>query len=236
MSGQDWDWKQDTQFGRNLAKSTLKNFQLAAQIRAPSFRSAARCRRSTSPSRRCRCMAMPTWRCSISMARCCRPPRPATRRALIPWPGKTRLGQPQPDAGAAGPRVRNQVRRPLGVETIAGQGTGHRQWRQSRSAFRHRRARCRLHDQDRRGRQPIHAAGAFRLQLSEGFLMGNCMAGSAIAGRRDSSGTPPCAISGLDFDTLMDRACGRLAEASARATRCGERRQVSDVPPLRATA
>ncbi|TRC93291.1 type VI secretion system membrane subunit TssM [Mesorhizobium sp. WSM4303] len=37
MSGQDWDWKQDTKFGRNLAKSTLKNFQLAAQIRAAFF-------------------------------------------------------------------------------------------------------------------------------------------------------------------------------------------------------
>lgn len=37
MSGQDWDWKQDTRFGRNLAKSTLKNFQLAAQIRAAFF-------------------------------------------------------------------------------------------------------------------------------------------------------------------------------------------------------
>lgn len=37
MSGQDWDWKQDTKFGRNLAKSTLRNFQLAAQIRAAFF-------------------------------------------------------------------------------------------------------------------------------------------------------------------------------------------------------
>ena len=37
MSGQDWDWKQDTRFGRNLSKSTLKNFQLAAQIRGAFF-------------------------------------------------------------------------------------------------------------------------------------------------------------------------------------------------------
>jgi type VI secretion system protein ImpL len=37
MSGQDWDWKQDTKFGRNLAKSTLKDFQLAAQIRGAFF-------------------------------------------------------------------------------------------------------------------------------------------------------------------------------------------------------
>lgn len=37
MSAQDWEWKQDTKFGRNLAKSTLKDFQLAAQIRAAFF-------------------------------------------------------------------------------------------------------------------------------------------------------------------------------------------------------
>ncbi|UVK38463.1 type VI secretion system membrane subunit TssM [Mesorhizobium sp. AR10] len=37
MSTQDWDWKQDTRFGRNLSKSTLKNFQLAAQIRGAFF-------------------------------------------------------------------------------------------------------------------------------------------------------------------------------------------------------
>ncbi len=37
MSGQDWDWKHDTKFGRTLAKSTLKDFQLAAQIRAAFF-------------------------------------------------------------------------------------------------------------------------------------------------------------------------------------------------------
>ena len=37
MSAQDWDWKEDTKFGRNLAKSTLKDFQLAAQIRSAFF-------------------------------------------------------------------------------------------------------------------------------------------------------------------------------------------------------
>ena len=47
----------------------------------PSFRWAARCRRSTSPSRPSRCTAMPTWRCSTSMARSSKAIRPATRRA-----------------------------------------------------------------------------------------------------------------------------------------------------------
>ncbi len=37
MSGNDWDWKQDTRFGRSLSKSTLKDFQLAAQIRGAFF-------------------------------------------------------------------------------------------------------------------------------------------------------------------------------------------------------
>ncbi|MER8695789.1 type VI secretion system membrane subunit TssM [Mesorhizobium opportunistum] len=37
MSGQDWSWKQDARFGRDLSKSTLKNFQLAAEIRSAFF-------------------------------------------------------------------------------------------------------------------------------------------------------------------------------------------------------
>ncbi|WP_192182787.1 type VI secretion system membrane subunit TssM [Mesorhizobium amorphae] len=37
MTGQDWNWKQDARFGRDLSKSTLKDFQLAAEIRAAFF-------------------------------------------------------------------------------------------------------------------------------------------------------------------------------------------------------
>ncbi|WP_245465862.1 type VI secretion IcmF C-terminal domain-containing protein [Mesorhizobium sp. M7A.T.Ca.TU.009.02.1.1] len=37
MTGQDWSWKQDARFGRDLSKSTLKNFQLAAEIRSAFF-------------------------------------------------------------------------------------------------------------------------------------------------------------------------------------------------------
>ncbi|MCV3207168.1 type VI secretion system membrane subunit TssM [Mesorhizobium sp. YC-39] len=37
MTGQDWSWKQDARFGRDLAKSTLKDFQLAAEIRNAFF-------------------------------------------------------------------------------------------------------------------------------------------------------------------------------------------------------
>ncbi|MER8373604.1 type VI secretion system membrane subunit TssM [Mesorhizobium sp. M1406] len=37
MTGQDWNWKQDARFGRDLSKSTLKNFQLAAEIRGAFF-------------------------------------------------------------------------------------------------------------------------------------------------------------------------------------------------------
>ncbi|RUU31537.1 type VI secretion system membrane subunit TssM [Mesorhizobium sp. M6A.T.Ce.TU.016.01.1.1] len=37
MTGQDWSWKQDARFGRDLSKSTLKNFQLAAEIRNAFF-------------------------------------------------------------------------------------------------------------------------------------------------------------------------------------------------------
>ncbi|WP_027035535.1 type VI secretion system membrane subunit TssM [Mesorhizobium ciceri] len=37
MSGQDWNWKQDARFGRDLSKSTLKDFQLAAEIRSAFF-------------------------------------------------------------------------------------------------------------------------------------------------------------------------------------------------------
>lgn len=37
MSGQDWSWKQDARFGRDLSKSTLKSFQQAAQIRSAFF-------------------------------------------------------------------------------------------------------------------------------------------------------------------------------------------------------
>ncbi|MER8461532.1 type VI secretion system membrane subunit TssM [Mesorhizobium sp. M1396] len=37
MTGQDWNWKQDARFGRDLTKSTLKNFQLAAEIRGAFF-------------------------------------------------------------------------------------------------------------------------------------------------------------------------------------------------------
>ena len=37
MTGQDWSWKQDARFGRGLSKSTLKNFQLAAEIRSAFF-------------------------------------------------------------------------------------------------------------------------------------------------------------------------------------------------------
>lgn len=37
MTGQDWNWKQDARFGRDLSKSTLKNFQLAAEIRNAFF-------------------------------------------------------------------------------------------------------------------------------------------------------------------------------------------------------
>ncbi|CCV11971.1 type VI secretion system membrane subunit TssM [Mesorhizobium sp. STM 4661] len=33
MTSQDWSWKQDARFGRDLSKSTLKGFQLAAEIR-----------------------------------------------------------------------------------------------------------------------------------------------------------------------------------------------------------
>lgn len=36
--------------------------------------------------------------------------------------------------------------------------------------------------------------------------MGNCMAGSAIAGRSESGGIMPSIACGLDFDTLMDGA------------------------------
>ncbi|TIU23576.1 MAG: type VI secretion system membrane subunit TssM, partial [Mesorhizobium sp.] len=34
MTGQDWTWKQDARAGRDLAKSTLKAFQSAAEIRS----------------------------------------------------------------------------------------------------------------------------------------------------------------------------------------------------------
>lgn len=37
MSGQNWEWKQDTRLGRTLSKSTLKEFQLAAEIRDAFF-------------------------------------------------------------------------------------------------------------------------------------------------------------------------------------------------------
>ncbi|MER8823034.1 type VI secretion system membrane subunit TssM [Mesorhizobium sp. M0991] len=37
MSGQDWSWKQDARFGRDLSKPTLKDFQLAAEIRGAFF-------------------------------------------------------------------------------------------------------------------------------------------------------------------------------------------------------
>ncbi|MFC3321613.1 type VI secretion system membrane subunit TssM [Mesorhizobium cantuariense] len=37
MTGQDWSWKQDARFGRDLSKSTLRNFQLAAEIRNAFF-------------------------------------------------------------------------------------------------------------------------------------------------------------------------------------------------------
>jgi type VI secretion system protein ImpL len=37
MTGQDWSWKQDARFGRDLSKSTLKDFQLAAEIRNAFF-------------------------------------------------------------------------------------------------------------------------------------------------------------------------------------------------------
>lgn len=37
MSGQNWDWKQDTQIGRKLSKATLRKFQLAAEIRDAFF-------------------------------------------------------------------------------------------------------------------------------------------------------------------------------------------------------
>ncbi|RWM06186.1 MAG: type VI secretion system membrane subunit TssM [Mesorhizobium sp.] len=37
MTGQDWTWKQDARAGRDLAKSTLKAFQSAAEIRSAFF-------------------------------------------------------------------------------------------------------------------------------------------------------------------------------------------------------
>lgn len=37
MTGQDWSWKQDVRFGRDLSKSTLKSFQMAAEIRNAFF-------------------------------------------------------------------------------------------------------------------------------------------------------------------------------------------------------
>lgn len=37
MTSQDWTWKQDARFGRDLSKSTLKDFQLAAEIRSAFF-------------------------------------------------------------------------------------------------------------------------------------------------------------------------------------------------------
>ena len=37
MSGQNWEWKQDTRLGRELSRSALKQFQLAAQIRDAFF-------------------------------------------------------------------------------------------------------------------------------------------------------------------------------------------------------
>ncbi|MGE0282289.1 MAG: type VI secretion system membrane subunit TssM [Rhizobiaceae bacterium] len=37
MSGQNWDWKQDTQIGRKLSNATLRKFQLAAEIRDAFF-------------------------------------------------------------------------------------------------------------------------------------------------------------------------------------------------------
>ena len=37
MSGQTWEWKQETRIGRELSRSTLKNFQLAAEIRDAFF-------------------------------------------------------------------------------------------------------------------------------------------------------------------------------------------------------
>ncbi|CCV06215.1 conserved membrane hypothetical protein [Mesorhizobium metallidurans STM 2683] len=37
MTGQDWSWKQDARFGRDFPKSTLKDFQLAAEIRNAFF-------------------------------------------------------------------------------------------------------------------------------------------------------------------------------------------------------
>ncbi len=37
MSGQNWDWKQDSQLGRKLSKATLRKFQLAAEIRDAFF-------------------------------------------------------------------------------------------------------------------------------------------------------------------------------------------------------
>ena len=37
MSGQTWEWKQETRIGRELSRSALKNFQLAAEIRDAFF-------------------------------------------------------------------------------------------------------------------------------------------------------------------------------------------------------
>ena len=37
MTAQDWSWKQDARLGRDLSKSTLKDFQRAADIRNAFF-------------------------------------------------------------------------------------------------------------------------------------------------------------------------------------------------------
>jgi len=200
-------------FGRIWRNRRSGTSSLRRKSARPSFRSVVRCRRSTSPSRRSRCTAMPTWRCSISMASVLQ----ATQAGNTPGPdsvaGQDRLGQSQPERRSCrGRESRNQVRRPLGVETIAGQGA-----RSPPMAKVSKRisssADAMSPTRSRPGRTATHSTlpGAFRLQLSEGFLMGNCMAGSAIAGRRDSGDTTPSVNQRLRFRYSNGWPCGKLA-------------------------
>ena len=106
MSGQDWDWKQDTRFGRNLSKSTLKNFQLAAQIRAAFFPLGG-----PVPSINITFTPL-SLHGDADMAlldidgQVLQATQAGNTPGLMPWPGKLGLGQPEPDAGTSRARVR----------------------------------------------------------------------------------------------------------------------------------
>ncbi len=210
MGGQNWDWNQETRLGRELSKSTLRQFQLAAEIRDvffPMGGSTPAINITFTPFSLHGDADMALLDVNGQLVQSY---QTGNTPGIVTWPGSTSSESVSLSLTPElpGREFGYPVRRSLGLETPAGQRFADPQRRQSGSALCDRRTRCRLHDPGGRWRQSVRAPRVFGIQLSNGALKSGSIFGTAMEARTSIKQRPHQVMEACLQPATRNKSCG----------------------------